>query len=106
MIDTYNRLRDEAQGAVLLTPSQQVWVRNMRSILVLSPMRALAPPPADAIGTLRPLPGFLRPLHASLRGMVVAWARLRLACFRITSHNAFEPTVMALVACNLVSIFL
>ena len=102
VIDTYDRLRDEAAGSVLLTPSQQIWVSvsrvsfhsiwhdtisspfhlvqvtNMRTLLTLEPATLVEAPETE---------------YRLLRS-------LQRTCFRLVTWRGFDPMVVCVIVAN------
>ena len=87
IIDYYNHLKEHSEGAGLLTPAQQQWVREAKMILTVNP----------SVGLQAPLAG---PLCGAGRYLGAPLLRLRRRCFQLIQTPKFEWVIMAVILAN------
>lgn len=88
IIDTYDRLRDESAGSVLLTDSQKMWVKEVLEIMPLRPS------------------AFSRPQRYLLKRnlcdvMWAGWCDFRSSCYTIVTWPAFDVAMTFVVLANM-----
>jgi hypothetical protein len=88
IIDYYNHLKEHSEGAGLLTPEQQVWVRESKMILAVSPSVGLLPP-TRGLGSA-----------GGGGGAAAALLRLRRRLFALVQAPQFEWAIMAVILAN------